>query len=65
VSSYAYHTWQVGVASAALILMNAIIGFSDEIHTRVKLRSELMRHSLLEILVALHREKHVDIVRQV
>jgi transcriptional regulator of nitric oxide reductase len=55
----------VGVASAALILMNAIIGFSDEIHTRVKLRSELMRHSLLEILVALHREKHVDIVRQV
>ena len=32
---------------------------------RVKLRSEFIRLSLLDVLQQLHREKHVDVVRQV
>ena len=47
------------------MLVNAIIGFSDEVTDRVRLRQEFLRLHLLDHLVALHREKHVDIVRQV
>jgi len=31
----------------------------------VRLRSEFIRLSLLDVLQQLHREKHVDVVRQV
>ena len=51
--------------SCCLILINAIIGFPDSLVDRVKLRSEFIRLSLLDVLQQLHREKHVDVVRQV
>ena len=45
--------------------MNAIIGFPDELKTRVKLRSEFIRLSFLQVLEALNKERHVEVVRQV
>ena len=56
---------QVQVISCCLILVNAVIGFPDELRARVKLRSEFIRLQLLDVLAALHRERHVDVVRQV
>ena len=55
----------VQVVSCCLILINAVIGFPENLTDRVKLRSEFIRLSLLDVLQQLHREKHVDVVRQV
>ena len=56
---------QVQVVSCSLILINAIIGFPEELKERVKLRGEFIRLSLLDVLSSLHREKNVDVQRQV
>ena len=55
----------VEMVSCCLILINAIIGFPESLVARVRLRSEFIRLSLLDVLQQLHREKHVDVVRQV
>ena len=53
------------VIEAILMLINAIVGFPDDLKARVKLRAELVRLQVLDVLAALHRERHVEIVRQV
>ena len=55
----------VEMVSCCLILINAIIGFPESLVDRVRLRSEFIRLHLLDVLQQLHREKHVDVVRQV
>ena len=56
-------TWQV--IECILMLVNALVGFPEELKVRVKLRAEFIRLQLLDILAALHRERHVEVVRQV
>ena len=53
------------VIECILMLINAIVGFPEELKVRVKLRAELVRLQLLDVLAALHRERHVEVVRQV
>ena len=53
------------VIECILMLINAIVGFPDDLKVRVKLRAELIRLQLLDVLAALHRERHVEVVRQV
>jgi len=48
-----------------LMLINAIVGFPPDLKERVTLRAEFIRLQLLDVLSALHRERHVDVVRQV
>ena len=70
---------QLKVISCCLILVNAIVsyrfneepggddkkGATDDLKRRLKLRAEFIRLQMLDVLSALHREKHVDVVRQV
>ena len=45
------------VIECILMLINAIVGFPDELRHRVQLRAEFIRLQLLDVLGALHRER--------
>ena len=47
------------VIECILMLINAIVGFPDELRHRVQLRAEFVRLQLLDVLGALHRERQV------
>jgi hypothetical protein len=47
------------VIECILMLINAIVGFPDELRHRVQLRAEFIRLQLLDVLGALHRERQV------
>ena len=47
------------VIECILMLINAIVGFPDELRHRVQLRAEFIRVQLLDVLGALHRERQV------
>ncbi|KOO33662.1 hypothetical protein Ctob_014737, partial [Chrysochromulina tobinii] len=53
------------VIECILMLINALVGFPDELRHRVQLRAEFIRLQLLDVLGALHRERQVELVRQV
>ena len=53
------------VIECILMLINAVVGFPEDLRERVKLRAELIRLQLLDILAALHKERHIEVVRQV
>jgi hypothetical protein len=47
------------VIECILMLINALVGYPDELRHRVQLRAEFIRLQLLDVLGALHRERQV------
>ena len=47
------------------MLINAVVGYPEDLKARVKLRAEFIRLQLLDVLAALHSQRNVEVVRQV